>query len=101
MSSQSIFCVVLASELDVTRDVFVCVCNEDNAKGGAAAGRTSYGVRFPVRSSCTLGADDRRIRIQLVPGMTHVVQKDGARELKRMLLQTASCLSHRTGQTGR
>lgn len=87
MSAQSIFRVVMASELDVSRDVFVCVCNDDNAKGNA--GRTSYGLRFPVRSSCTIGADDRRIRIQLVPGMNHVVQKEGARELKRMLLQPA------------
>jgi hypothetical protein len=90
MSTQSIFRVVAASELDATRDVFVCVCNDDNTKGNA--GRTTYGVRFPVRSSCTMGADDRRIRVQLVPGMTHVIQKEGARELKRLLLQPASCL---------
>ena len=91
MSSQSIFRVVEAAQLDVSQDIFICLSNEiDNTKGNNnAAGRTSYGVRFPVRSSCTMSADDRRIRVQLVPGMTNVVPKEGARELRRLLLRSA------------
>ena len=90
MSSQSIFHVVDAAQLDVSRDIFICLSNDvDATKGNANPGRTSYGVRFPVRSSCTMTADDRRIRVQLVPGMTNVVQKEGARELRRLLLRSA------------
>lgn len=90
MSNTSIFRVIDAAALDVARDVFICLPVEgENTKG--SAGRPAY-HRFPIRSSCTVGNNDRRIVIQLVPGTKCIVQKDGAKELKRMLLRSE--LSH-------
>lgn len=87
MSNHSLFRVIDAAALDVTHDVFICLPTEggDNAKGNA--GRPAY-HRFPIRSSCTMGNNDRRINIQVVPGTKNIVQKDGAKELKRLMLQS-------------
>jgi hypothetical protein len=90
MSNHSIFRVIDAAALDVTHDVFICLPIEGGDTKGNS-GRPAY-HRFPIRSSCTMGNNDRRISIHMVPGTKYIVQKDGAKELKRLLLHSGLCV---------